>query len=415
MTRPDQTRPDQTRPDQHYCLNSSHEKILLVTLYGNFNYGNVLQRLALAGVLESLGFEVDHLCPLTPAPKVKVSGRKIFERRIKTFIKRMLALAGIKRFWLRELEYRAKAEQAERRRQEIALFESKIKPFQDKYITRRIYMTRDEVLSSEPKRWEAYKFAVTGRDQVWHNWSRSENELAYYYLEFMPREKRINYAPSFGFSEFMSDDYELHEKGLAGFERLSSREQEGGDMIKELTGRDAEFVLDPTLLLNAEQWRCYESKPADISERYILCYFLGSLPPAYLRTIKNTAGNLPVINILNTENALEVPEFHNCRVTPSEFLYLIRQSEFVCTNSFHGTAFSINFQKNFLAFKRKQRGMEDMFNRIESLLAALGLTDNVYKRFMTSRPENINYELVNKRLDLMREKSIKYLKNCLKA
>lgn len=185
-------------------------KIMLVTLYALDNYGNVLQHCALTSVLESFGFEAEHLCASVSIrfyPKTK--------RYIKNIIKRILALLGVRKY--REQLRTQRIEEPRSKR---------FKSFQDKHTGRKIFMTYKEALSESKSFWKIYDYAVTGSDQVWHNWGHNPEELAYYYLEFMPREKRINYAPSFGFSEFPESDKELHRKGLQGFSKLSCREEE---------------------------------------------------------------------------------------------------------------------------------------------------------------------------------------------
>lgn len=380
------------------CAQNSRRKILLVTIYGNYNYGNVLQRCALASVLEAFGFETEHLC---------ASGSNKFypktKRYIKGIIKRILALLGVQ-------EYREQL-----RIQRIEEPRSKrFQSFQDKHTGRKIFKTYSETLHESQPLWKEYNYAVTGSDQVWHNWGHNPEELAYYYLEFMPREKRINYAPSFGFSEFPESDKELHRKGLQGFSKLSCREEEMQGLIMNLTGQKSELVLDPTLLFNRDQWRKFASKPEyDLPDKYILCYFLGNITEEYEHAIHEAAGSLPVINIYSIWSRHAIKDSSEYLTHPGEFLYLFDHADFVCTDSFHGSAFSVNFGKNFLAFRRRQQNMEDMFGRIESLLINTGLTNHIYESGMEIRPDDLNRENVNQKLNSMRESSLKYLRECL--
>lgn len=290
----------------------------------------------------------------------------------------------------------------------------RFKSFQDKHTGRKIFMTYSEVLNESQSRWKEYDYAITGSDQVWHNWSGTPEELAYYYLEFMPREKKINYAPSFGFSEFPDSDIEFHRKGLKGFDKLSCREEEMQKLIMNLTGQKSELVLDPTLLLKPEQWKSFSSKPEyDLPEKYLLCYFLGNITEEYEHAIKEAAGNLPVIHVCNIGSPHAKKDSPQYLTHPGEFLYLFEHADFVCTDSFHGSAFSVNFGKNFLAFRRKQKNMEDMFGRIESLLMNTGLMNHIYESGIKIRPDDLNLESVNQKLESMRESSIKYLCECL--
>ena len=254
--------------------------------------------------------------------------------------------------------------------------------------------------------WDKYKFAVTGSDQVWRIWLHTIEQAECYYLEFMSREKRVCYAPSFGFTQFYEPDINLHKKGLEGFDKLSCREQEGVNLIKQLINKDAKLVLDPTLLLNASQWREIECKPdINLPDRYVLTYFLGRRTQEYERAIKQAAGDLPVIDIYNEAEAF----LQNYVAGIEEFLYLFDHADFVLTNSFHGTVFAINFGKKFYSFTREY----ESFSRIQSILDSLNLANHAYKSESNSRPDEINYHEVNEKLNILRESSIKYLRECL--
>lgn len=370
------------------AINAGKRNVLLVTLYENFNYGNVLQRYALTRTLESFGFEVTHLCGDQPSKLEKVMAN------IKLPIKYILALLGSEKF-------RRQFQQRKR--------EKRFKAFQDKFTAEKICLSFREALSADKSQWSEYYCAVTGSDQVWHNWHRTPEELRYYYLEFVPPEKRVCYAPSFGFSRFPEQDIELHRRGLQGFSRLSCREEEMRPLIRALTGQEAELVLDPTLLLSPEQWREVAQKPKyPVPERYVVCYFLGQITPEYQQAIHDMAGGLPVINIHDIDTDYYITH-------PGEFVYMIDRADFVVTDSFHGTAFSVNLGKNFMAFRRKQKNMEDMFGRIESILINTGLMNHVYESGMDSRPEMPDSVSVREKLGTMREKSLKYLRECLKV
>ena len=357
---------------------------MLVTLYGNYNYGNILQRLSLSRIIESLGFTVQHLC-LDDSLLPKTAS-KVIIRFIKQTIKHILALLGVKKYCM------------------VPMFTK----FQEQHIpsTKRIYTTFLQTLSAEPSEWAGYEYVITGSDQVWNNWGNTQEELEFFYLSFIPKEKRVCYAPSFGFSEFPESDYEFHKKGLEGFDRLSCRELEMIPMIKSISGKDAQLVLDPTLLLDASQWREFAAKPDyDVPEKYVLCYFLGSKIPEYTSAIREAAGDLPVITIYDLCNA----KYY--LTDPGGFIWLIDHADFVCTDSFHGAAFSVNFGKNFLVFRRI--GLSGMFGRLSGLLDSLNITGHVYESGMKLRPEPVNYDDAAHKLETLRESSMNYLKDCL--
>ena len=341
-----------------------------------------------------MGYDVWHLC--------EVPGPLAFTARIKTLIKQIikliLAFAGVGKF---RRQFQQKTI--------MPLVETIFSNFQNKYITQRITMTQEQAINAPSSQWNEYDYAITGSDQVWNLWRHTKTEADYYYLSFMPREKRVCYAPSFGFSEFPESDYEFHKQGLLGLDCISCREQEMIPMIKSISGKDARLVLDPTLLLTAEQWREYETAPGyDVPDKYVLCYFLGNKPGDYMEAIREAAGSLPVISLLDIGDKAHIPS------DPGAFLWLIDHADFVCTDSFHGTAFSVNFGKEFMAFRRRQKGMEDMFGRIDSLLTHLGITDHIYGEGVRVRPEPVDYDDAYSKLEALRESSMDYLRECLK-
>ena len=229
---------------------------------------------------------------------------------------------------------------------------------------------------------------ITGSDQVWHNWGRQQNELEYFYLGFVPMEKRACFAPSFGFDEFPGSDIEIHKKGLNEMPVLSCRELSGCSLIKDLTGKEALFLPDPTLCLKKEEWDKLCSKPGKIPDyRYILSFFIG----------KEGKNVIDLINSFADKNDYRVihlgkPASENAYVLdPGEFLWVIKHAEYVLTDSFHCTVFSIIFKKHFSTFSRIDlNGMED---RMKSLLQRFDLLDrfdNSEKVFEKITPHQLN-------------------------
>ena len=149
--------------------------------------------------------------------------------KAKNAVKSFLSTCGIKK-------YRISASKGKRTVKFLA--------FNARHLTNIVRMPIDEVRRAN---WDDYAFAVTGSDQVWHNWHTKAipDELSFYYLEFVEEAKRVSYAPSFGFTEFPEEDIEAHRRGLTGMRALSCREQEGCELIRKLIGREAQKVLDP--------------------------------------------------------------------------------------------------------------------------------------------------------------------------
>lgn len=376
-------------------------KVLLVTLWGNINIGNRLQHYALQNALEKLDCKVDN------AVYIREREHKILTF-IKDCIKTTLSIIGVEKF----NEYNFKSFRANKNRK------SRFDEFIVKTVKNQVKIDFDDIESGALKSLvEKYSFAVTGSDQVWHHWfSKEKNELPYFYLSFFDKCKRISYAASFGFSIFPEIDKDVHKKGLEEMEHLSVRELEMVSMIETLTGRKAEVVVDPTMLLTKKEWSEVETKPRDFNiGKYVVAYFVGNKPDEYRSAIKSYVEELQHginedIKIVNLYD-INYPEYY--AISPDEFLYLIDKSEFVFTDSFHGTVFSLLYEKNFVVFRRKQYGSEDMFGRLSGLLKQMGVTGHEYNKEMVYVPALPDYDEVNRRIDVLRNKSMDWLKKSL--
>ena len=402
--------PVQSSPVRDSVPESPHNKVLLVTLIAPVgNYGNILQHYALQEAIKSLGYDVESLdCPMIElgfAQKMldAISGFAV--KNLKRTVKLVLAALGVKKYREKLIaklkgkqpSYQPTASQQSRRN---TIFQD----FYREYIDTMIPSTYREVLTSSKSRWSKYKYVIAGSDQILNiGIVRTFEALRYYYLEFAAEEQRVSYAPSFGVSRLKFHERHVHRKGLQGFKKLSCREEEGCRIIKELTGREAELVLDPTLLITADDWRKIARKPSyPIPEHYALCYFWNNNNEEYMRAVRELSGGRQVIYALDYEHD------SYSMTGPREFVWLIDHADYVFTESFHGTAFSVNFRKKFVAF-----GTAPCFDRIRTLLANTGLLDRIYypdKEFIDSE---IDYDAVNKRLSFLREDSMKYLVSCL--
>ena len=360
------------------------KKILLVTLEGSSNFGNRLQHYALQQACEACGCSVDSLM-LRQEKTIPMLKRK-------NVVKTLLVLVGQKKY----------RESLSKSRRAVKLLD-----FNRKWLTRCLHLKADALKRTD---WSSYDYAVTGSDQVWHNWHFTDisDELSVFYLEFMEEKKRISYAPSFGFTTFPPEDLEQHRRGLMGMRALSCREREGCELIRELTGREAVKVLDPTLLLTAVEWAAIEKKPTfKLKTPYLLQFFLGETGTEYRTEIVRIARErgLRIVDIGN----LNDPKHY--AVSPNEFIWLMHHADTVCTDSFHASVFSVLFERNLRVFRRKQEGMEDMFGRLHDLLEPLGLLCLVYgegEGISTALSKDAKAYLASER-----ERSMDYLKRSL--
>lgn len=319
------------------------KEIAIVTIYDDVNIGNKLQNYALEKTLADMGFKVANIICEEILYSIRYLPLKL---RLKTLLHPKL---------------RKKHKLFMQRTERFRRFSSN-------------HLTRGETVSfsaAAQAELQHYDYFVVGSDQVWHNWRGKEEELNYFFLRFAPEHKRVCYAPSFGFDQIPDRYRSVYETGLKGFPELCCREQSGCELIRQLTGREAELVCDPTLLLNVEDWDQIAAKPEyEVPEKFMLVYFLGGQSD-------RVRGE---INRISREKGLAVIDLYSIGVqehyltTPDEFLYLMGRASYVCTDSFHGSVFSTVYQRPFHVFPRGDSSGAKMGNRIATLLDQMGIT-----------------------------------------
>lgn len=250
---------------------------------------------------------------------------------------------------------------------------------------------------------------ITGSDQVWHEGCYNVMGL-YFFLDWVdyPKVKRYSYAASFGKDSFSKykNDIDAIKVLLQTFSGISVREFSGIDICKHDFHIDAECHLDPTLLLDAEDYNSILVKQSKI-DPFICSYMLDSSEQKnniveYLAS----RNQLKVVNNIQEENVISV----------KQWIQNIRDAKFVITDSFHGTVFSIIFKKKFVCINNKKRGA----TRFESLLCHLGLIDRLididacrHEEIMGIMIENIDYQAVFRILNSLKNSSMRYLKEII--
>jgi hypothetical protein len=234
-------------------------------------------------------------------------------------------------------------------------------------ITDRSYRTLADLAHAS----ETFDAIVSGSDQVWHPHLLEGFLGRAFFQDFAGSSRRVAYAPSFGLSEVPDKYCETVRRLIARFDFVSSREDSGCAIIERLTGRFAEHVLDPTLLLPSPEYDRAAVEPT-LRGPYILLYpmqWSERLRDEALRARR--ALGIPIVAILPPLFAPARFAFADTRVHdagPAEFLGWMRGAELVCTNSFHGTCFSVIYRKRFLTVRHTSTG-----TRMQSLLDRLGL------------------------------------------
>lgn len=256
-------------------------------------------------------------------------------------------------------------------------------------------------------------YYVFGSDQLWNpQWWNKENpdmEKNIYLGTFADPEKLICFSPSFG-RDFIPDEWrDWFQTNLSRFPKFSVREESGKKLIKELTGKDAVVTIDPTLMLEKEEWNEIAVRPQNVGtdEKYILTYFLGGRSERVNSDIERYASQIgaKVIYLFDKE----YPEYF--LMGPSEFLYLIAHAELILTDSFHACVFSFIYERPFLVYNRQ--GTDNMMSRMQTLFTKFDLE----RKYVDSGLENdifeCNYTVGKQRLTEEQTKVISFLKESM--
>lgn len=250
-------------------------------------------------------------------------------------------------------------------------------------------------------------FFISGSDQVWNYVCNDFNNA--YFLDFAEKAKRNSYSASFGFDEIPNEYIDLYHSLLSDFNRISVREKTGSTILKKLINRDVPVTLDPTLLLSKDEWSALIKKRIH-KKPYLLVYAFDAT-----KTIANFVNRLAeerkldVIVLLPTKAFWQKSAFKNAKylgnVSPEDWVQYFYYADYVVTNSFHGMAFSINFQKTFSAELRPEPSKIN--SRIIDVLSLFKLNDRYIDR--PNATKEIDYAPVHEILNSERQKSMDYL------
>lgn len=353
-----------------------NSKIGLVTWYNlGYNYGTMLQAFATSTFLVKNGFMVDII-------DLKKGKKQCFKMRLINFY---LYFFNHKIF-KRNINMKKWIDQ----NLEVKIFNSyeDLKKFQNNYFA-----------------------FVCGSDQIWNNNNGKVNP--FYYLQFAPYNKRIAYAPSIG-REFIPDDIqEEFAKYVKEIKYLSIREKKGAEIINKLTGIKCPVYADPTLLLCENEWINILKLKKTKEDKYIFVYLL-NYNVKLLNEIKSYAKSV------NVKIKYYVPKSksidHNLCDDPFTFLQNLYNSSYVITDSYHGMLFSINFNKEFLIFKRfSNNDPINQNSRVFNILNEFKLGDRLLdnNNFKISFSRKIDYDFCNSILNEKRKESMKFLLNSI--
>lgn len=382
----------------------------IITISGSDNYGCSLQTYAVIKAYEKLGHKALLIPDTTRVGGVKATYQKQskLSKLSPAYMASVLKVRLSNKYMLKNqrdkllsaiINHKKNAPlfaKAKKERREA------FNKFSDTYIPKTDYSVSKDELPME--RLSEFDFFSVGSDQVWNPTYPHTSELRF--LTFAKSSQKLCFAPSFGISELPEYVKEPYSEWLSDFPSLSVREEKGAEIIKELTGKEAEVICDPTLTLSREEWEAIEKKPDFTTNKpYALTYFLGNETNEYRKYIEKITKEkgLEVINLFD----IREPQ-HYC-VDPAEFVYLVHHADSVFTDSFHCAVFSIIFEKSFVVFDRVENG-RSMGSRLKTLLAKFDLTDRLFTSVKNKNTfDPINFNSSRLVIDNEREKAIGFL------
>lgn len=362
-------------------------RVGIITIQKCDNFGADLQAYALGAMLRSMGYDaenIDYLFYKHPRHLGGRGERPVLPISIKNKVKEFLFPIVTR---LKSLKNRVA--RAERHRRFDAWFNANVK-------IGREYRSVKSLYDNPPK----YDVYMVGSDQVWN--PRIYSNIKPYFLDFVPQGARCaSYASSFGVSELSGPVFYKYKQWLKKFSHIGLREKNGADIVDAMAlNAEVAHVLDPTLLLAANDWEKVAIRPEDAPEnKYILLYDL--------------IASQETVNLARrwaAQEGWQVVRIGNGAYGPGEFAWLFAHAQSVVTNSFHGTAFAILNHKPF--YSVVPRGMTNA-GRIESLVNMLSLQHRLVQA-SDAAEISINDELdwgaVDDRLNDARDKSVGFLR-----
>lgn len=368
------------------------KKVSIITILDNTNFGTYLQVVALGQVLKEKGCEVEVVKYIRKHTRILYKIRKAFSRFSPKTLYTLFVRIPVMAF-LRWKDYQ----------------------FVSKYLLLSKTYTSFEELKRKPPEAGLY---LTGSDQVWNSIYNNGIDRAYY-LDYAPiRAKRCAYAASIGQGQIPKEEAAEIKGLLSNYALISVREKNAVDLLKEL-GVDSELVLDPTLLLPGKKWvELVDCSCFNKTEPYLLVYSVETTKEnKVIETVAKRIAQEKQLKIYGIyyggiESKLACCDRNFYYATPDKFISLFSQADFVVVSSFHGTAFSINFNKNFITVSPAR------FNsRIDSLLELSNLKDKCIATYeeLFEQYYNYDYSTVNQILTLEREKSNLYIDKMLRV
>lgn len=386
-------------------------KVAIASVYYYENYGSMLQAYATQKVLDKMGIVNETI-------NIEGISREINNKRKRYFI---FASFTSRIFFVKAAKLFDKIYKKFGKREYVRNSQIRKEMF-EQFKKEKFRLTRrTETLSELSTMSREYDAVIVGSDQLWLPVNIAAD---FFTLSFVPDGvKRISYATSFGQSNLPRHIKNKARNFLEKFYAISVRESAGKKIVEELTNKKVSIVCDPTMLLSKKEWLENIETEKVIKEKYIFCYFLGRNRKHrdYVSKLKKNVG-IKIIAIPHADEYVRFDEKYSdvnlYAVGPKEFLSLINNAEYICTDSFHAIVFSILFHKKFFCFKRyRKENIYSTNNRIESLLGYLGIKERIISvedcdvNDLTRM--NIDYTDVDNRINKLKSRSLDFIRSSL--
>lgn len=363
------------------------KKASIITLHYIRNYGSVLQTYATQKKFELMGFETQVIDYMRPNAEESA------------MIKDGIATKGFTGNPIKKVLFTLvkRIESKKRNRVCIDFLNQHVK------LTRK-YADYDDLKKNPPES-DIY---VTGSDQTWNS-EYNGGVLPAYYLDFAPEgKKRIGYSVSIGMDMIPKEEETETEQYIKKYDAISVREASAEKIIRSFGYQNVEHILDPTLVLNKKDWEPLIA-PRMINDRYIIIYRLNTNPEmeAYAKRLAERTG-CKIVRMSYYLNHYKEQGKMIYTPTVEQFLSLIKYADYVITDSFHCTAFSLNFNKTFFIFYPGKYN-----TRIQSVLELTGTTDRVVTS-LNQEIGKIDFDHVEEVLNRERQNATDFIqRNCL--
>lgn len=369
------------------------KEVGVITMHRVINYGSALQAYATQRIIEKLGYKCEIIDYQFPNEFQYQRGYKYAQLTWKNKLAKFLRL---KARWRKE---------------------DKFNKFYKHYLNLSQYHYSYNEIHNNPPIYDIY---MTGSDQVWNPTHTRGDDT--FLLGFIPETKnKVSFSASFANKEIPKDYYKLYTKLLSQYQQISVRENNGKEIIKTLLNKEVTVTLDPTLMLNKEEWLNLITpiKKKFNKEQYILIYALNYAfdPSPYiyvlLKELQEKTGYV-VYSFTKIPSNFKIRNIHFVNeASPIEFLQIFSNASFIITSSFHGTAFAVNFGIPLISIINNTQIVDD---RQSDLLKKLNLNKCIVKKGTPIKDINFDKfqtESGQEKLNKLRQVSLSFLKNAL--